>query len=243
MVIAAVLFAGAISSPAALTAESGDATAVAQTNFLKEPIVHPPLLHRFSLAEYRVQAVRRLLDQVNEIAGNLGLPEKLPLTEQSVGAFVSKPDMAAELGMVGTIETLNYSYSFARSNKFCFLTLQHSEEKFHDWLNDYSWPVRLADTNGAYALATQWLGSVSMDVAALNRDCKVGFMLCGLKGHGKRQTFSPVYWVLWLPDPKVRRPIASVQLFAPTKTLIQLRVEDARYILRKPTEIPFSEGQ
>jgi len=82
--------------------------------------------------------------------------------------------------------------------------------------------------------ATQFLAAASMDVKALNRDCKLTIRAFTPEGeHGSH--FVPVYWVSWGKDGK---PIASVELFEPTKTIRQMHVNKSEYILRKPLEIP-----
>ncbi len=49
------------------------------------------------------------------------------------------------------------------------------------------------------------------------------------------EMFVPVYWVDWtLPEQEGHGSTASVELFLPDKTIRQLRVEDAKYILRPP---------
>ena len=73
-----------------------------------------------------------------------------------------------------------------------------------------------------------------VDVAALNRDYKVEIVVGGLRGHGSKKRFTPVYWVDWPAKPKGSGCVALVRLFLPTKTLTQLRVEDPKYILRNP---------
>ena len=54
---------------------------------------------------------------------------------------------------------------------------------------------------------------------------------------GVKDTFVPVYFVYW-ESAKNRTDgygsVASVRLFAPTKSLMSLRVEDPKYNLRKP---------
>jgi len=84
-----------------------------------------------------------------------------------------------------------------------------------------------------------------MDVTALNRDCSVNVLAFTPQGD-KGRSFVPVYWVYWTKGPAERGSVASVELFAPTKTLLQLRVEDPKYILRAPlvlTNLTFPVSQ
>ncbi len=98
------------------------------------------------------------------------------------------------------------------------------------------------DTNTAYQMATQWLAAIHMDVKALSRDCKariaVSPMWSGLTelGDVPQKDFVPIYYVWWVPlenDAPGNSP-ASVELYLPDKGLIQLRVDDPKYILRPP---------
>jgi hypothetical protein len=101
------------------------------------------------------------------------------------------------------------------------------------------------NTNSAYQLASRWLAAVSMDVKGLNRDCKVHVALSpfwnGLVHLGEKpqKQFVPIYFVWWTSptnDLEGHGNVAYVELFAPTKTLLQLCVSDPKYILRKPLE-------
>jgi hypothetical protein len=96
----------------------------------------------------------------------------------------------------------------------------------------FRWPLNRIDTNAAYQLATQWLSAVSMDVAGLNQDCHRSIR--PWIPEGATNYFVPVYRVSWGKDGE---PVALVELFLPTKTLRDLRVEKSKYILRKPIVI------
>ena len=73
----------------------------------------------------------------------------------------------------------------------------------------------------------------SMDVKALNRDCKLTIRVFTPEGeHGSH--FVPIYWVSWGIGDK---PVASVELFEPTKTLRQMHVNGPKYILRQPSQV------
>jgi hypothetical protein len=90
------------------------------------------------------------------------------------------------------------------------------------------------DTNAAFILATELLSAAAMDVDALNRDGRVNVLAFTPEGeHGAH--FVPVYWVYWMPKDFSRNgSIATVQLFIPTRLVLQLRVERSKYILRRP---------
>ena len=102
--------------------------------------------------------------------------------------------------------------------------------------DDGSYPIGLLDTKTPYQLATQWLASLSIDVKGLNHDSKPRVELSpfwnGLSklGQKPKKSFVPIYFVWWKPKSEDG---AYVELFLPKKMLIQLSVEDPKYILRK----------
>lgn len=81
-----------------------------------------------------------------------------------------------------------------------------------------------------------------MDVKGLNRDFDVNVAIDPYwnnvwMGELPKQRFTPIYVVSWLTKGKPHYSAgggASVELFLPTKTLLSLRVEDSKYILRPP---------
>ena len=80
-----------------------------------------------------------------------------------------------------------------------------------------------------------------MDVKGLNRDCELHVDLTTdmLPGEQKkaRKQITPLYFVSWQPRGKKddsADAAAYVELYLPTKQLLQLSVKDSRYILRPP---------
>jgi hypothetical protein len=81
------------------------------------------------------------------------------------------------------------------------------------------------------------LRAVSIDVDGLNRDWPVHISAYSPEGAGGRR-FAPLYWVRWLRgDIEEGSTVAIVELVLPTEELRQLRVGDARYILRPRLEV------
>ena len=159
-------------------------------------------------------------------------PEQLPITKTNlIEAHIAPPRMA-KIG-IGNITTSNYVYYISVGDKFSFLVRTHLEAEYSQLQKQYLWPMSRMDTNAAYQLATQFLAAVSMDVKALNRDCDLTIRAFTPEGKNGSH-FVPVYWVSWGKDGK---PIASVELFEPTKTIRQMHVNKSEYILRKPLEI------
>jgi hypothetical protein len=190
--------------------------------------------HHTPVRQDSAEIVELMIREANVVAKQLKLPEDLPITRSSLVStyIVPRRFMGAELGL-GNISTTNYNYYVSVGGKFSFLEKRPVKSAGEDWsamLVNHLSPVKAMDTNAAFCLATQWLSALSIDVTALNRDCQVAIRAWTPPGTGKQQ-FVPLYWVSWGHSAK---PAAMVELFLPTKTLNQLRVEEAKYILRDP---------
>jgi hypothetical protein len=188
----------------------------------------------FTTQAYQKEALKLMLHEANQVAAELELQERLPIEATNlVEHFVVPFGYAHIKKAIGTITTENYVYSMARDDKFCYLVGTHQNADCRKYQEQYMWSISRTDTNQAYQLATQWLTAVSMDVKALNRDYSVVIetdhdYIITLPGK-----FVPIYDVYW-HDKERTGSVASVRLFTPTKTLLELRVEDPKYILRKP---------
>jgi len=182
---------------------------------------------------YRQEVLRLLTSEATRVASQLALPEKLPITEADlVGAYVPPPSLARFIGALGSIGTTNYTYYVSVANKFSFLERAGVQGENRRLLRECLWPISRMDTNAAHSLATQLLAQASMDVRAIERDCRVTVLpWTPERGHG--EMFVPLYWVYWV-RPGEDRPVASVALVLPTRSLQQLRVSRAEYILRPP---------
>jgi hypothetical protein len=187
---------------------------------------------------YRKEALRLVIQEANQVAEALRLPEKLPIDETNLLAWhISPPGISRLTKSVGNVTTSNYIYYVSVDGKFSYLEGKHQDADRQRWFKEYSWPISRLDTNAAYQLATQWLATASMDVDALNRECSLHVYPTALRRQGTNAHFLPVYWVFWTKGVEGHGSAASVELFAPAKTLMQLRVEDSKYILRKPLQV------
>jgi hypothetical protein len=196
-------------------------------------------------AAYEKEARRLVLEEATRVATELGLPEELPLTESNiVRSFIPPFGFAYMQKAVGNVESRNYMYIVGKDWRFSTLEIVNSSGGEASYARKYRWPSDRLDTNAAYNLATQWLAAVSMDVAGLNRDC---VMHAAPDPHWSRfrwntpftnATFRPIYSVYWIPRQTTNESFvaAEVKLFAPDKTLLSLRMEDPKYILRKPLQ-------
>jgi hypothetical protein len=193
----------------------------------------------FTTKAYQDEAFRLVLQEANRVATELRLPEKLPITENDlVGRFISSFGYAHVKQAIGNVTTRNYTYYLSQGNKFSYLEGTHQAADCREYQRLYTWPLSRMDTNQAYELATQWLAALSMDVAALSRDCSVVVKPDSDYVHPPQGKFVPVYYVYWrkrnTEAGRVADVPAGVRVFTPNKTLLQLRVEDPKYILRAP---------
>ena len=190
----------------------------------------------FTTDAYRQEALRLVIEEANRVASELHLSEQLPIVQTNlVATYFPPPRMAHGMQAIGNITTSNYTYYVSVGNKFSYLVRTHLEQEYQQLKTQYLWPMSRMDTNLAYQVATQILSAASMNVMALNRDCKVhidAFIPEGKNG----AHFVPIYWVYWTKDGEVGS-VASLELLLPTKTIRQLHVNKSDYILRKPLEI------
>jgi hypothetical protein len=180
-----------------------------------------------------------VIQEANQVAIALKLPEQLPITRSNLTQFhVSPFGFAFAFKMIGNVTTKHYIYGVACDNKFNDLGVANYDDTCFK-LREHQLPIKQVDTNAAYQLAKQWLKEASMDVTGLNRDCNAHVAVSPFwhLGDTPQNRFVPIYYVWWTypgNDQEGHGGPASVELFAPTKTLLQLSVLDPKYILRKP---------
>ena len=191
---------------------------------------------RFNPPAYQKEVLRVIIDEANRVARELSLPEKLPITETNlIEAYITPPRMAHGMKALGNITTENYAYFISVDYKFSFLVRTRLDPEYVELKSQYLWPTTRMNTNTAYQVATQFLVAASMDVRGLERDCHASIRAFTPEGK-TGQHFVPVYWVSWTKEGRVGA-VAEVELFLPTKTIRQMHVNEAKYILRRPLVI------
>ncbi len=193
----------------------------------------------FTTKAYHDEAFRLVLQEANRVATELRLPEKLPITEADlVERFINAFGYAHVQKAIGNVTTRNYTYYVSQGNRFSYLEGTHQAKDCRRYQRLYTWPLSRMDTNEAYQLASQCLAALSMDVLALNRDCVLVVEPDNDYVHPPQGKFVPVYYVYWrkrgTETGRVGDVPAGVRVFTPDKALLQLRVEDPKYILRAP---------
>jgi hypothetical protein len=197
----------------------------------------------FTTKEYREAAINLMSQEANQVANELQLAEKLPITESNLTEAMVMPFGFNYIHKgIGSISTTNYVYCFTEDNKFNELDVANYDRVCHN-LRRQKLPITQIQTTTSFQLATQWLAAASMDVDRLNRECEAHVALSpywnGLTtlGQKPRKYFVPIYFVWWTStenDAEKYGDVAYVELFAPTKKLLQLGVREPKYILRKP---------
>jgi hypothetical protein len=191
----------------------------------------------YSTVEYQQEALRLMLNDANWAAQALHLDEDLPITKSRASLSSIVPfGMYYSEGLLGSIATTNYAYRIMNGSRLDHIEIDQSYEVWRS-LQDELLPENQLDNKGAYQLATQWLASLSVDIAALNRECELSVAsspVLNYVGSGKkpiRRMFAPTYDVTWKSS---TGPAASVRLYLPDKLLIQLSIDDAKYNLQAP---------
>ena len=198
--------------------------------------------HEFlTTAAYENEARRLLLEEATKVARALGLPEELPLTRSNiVRSFIAPFGYAYTHKAVGNVESHHYVYIAGLGWNLNNVIIANWSPVCASYAREYRWPSDRLNTNAAYSLATQWLAAVSTDVHRLNRDCAMHAAPHSYWNRFRwnapftKATFTPIYNVYWIPRDNTNGLAASVDVFVPDKTLLALRIEDPKYIQRKP---------
>ncbi len=180
---------------------------------------------------YKEAAVRMLIEEANDIAKALHLPEQLPITRDDLVEVYVDPLIEHTLSF-GNITTRRYMYTAAIGAKMSGVERTFGESSdariaYSEALKrKYRAPLAQLNTNAAYTLATNWLAAASFDVPAIERAARPQ-VYAWLDG----DYFVPLYIVLF-PG------IAEIHLVEPEKVLLSLSVNKPQYIKRKKLSVP-----
>ena len=117
---------------------------------------------------YVYTAVTLMVAEGNRVLEQLNIGAKPISATELKTYYVSPPRLRAG----GSVETPDFFFGFGKDGRLQFITknLPDAElslpEKYEKWAKMKS----LVDTNGAYALATNWLMKLDVDVAALEKE-------------------------------------------------------------------------
>ena len=198
----------------------------------------------FTTPAYQEEALHLIIREANNVAAALNLPEKLPIVVSNLTTFhVSPFGFAYGYKMIGNITTKKYIYGIACGNKFNLVGIANYEKACLALVESQPLEKSKIDTNAAYYMASNWLSQAAIDVAGLNRDCTRHVELSPFwNSHvsvkdRKQNKFFPFYTVSWTyPQDTTQEHggAAEVEIYTPTKMLLQLSFSDPKYILRKP---------
>lgn len=195
----------------------------------------------FTTPAFEEEGLRLVIEEANRVGRDLQLPDPLPIARSNLThAFIAPFGYTYISKRLGNVTTSNYSYNVGTDFKFSDLTVAHYDERCLNYREKYQWPISRLDTNTPYGLATQWLAAVHMDVSALNRECEAHVSVSPYwndveLGELPKSKFTPLYYVWWSHKNSSRKTGgAAVELFLPTKELVQLTVRESKYILRPP---------
>jgi hypothetical protein len=150
---------------------------------------------------------------------------------------------ALKFGTMGTIETTNFEFFFRQGKLLEVMRFSEHEVEYlaHD-LDKLVGKPSLIDTNGAYQLATQWLASVNVDVAALEKQFPHSVNQLRYLPHGATNAvLLPIYFVGLGTNnvqhlgnmPVTYNPAVEVEILGTTKELQDLSIarnsDDAPY--------------
>ena len=194
---------------------------------------------QFTTPAYQNEALQFIMDEASQVASELHLHESIPITRTNLTRAYICPfgySYMRKCVGAGNIVTSNYWY-FVKDTKLSDVTVTKIDERCKEYAVRYQIPIKQLDTNAAFMLATQWLAAAHMDVAGLNRDYDVRIDVDGYWNNVKmgdlpKKRFTPLYIVSWMPKDNGYYAGAYVQLFLPTKTLLDLSVRNPKYILR-----------
>jgi hypothetical protein len=128
---------------------------------------------RFSSEPYEREALRLIILEANSVATALHLPEKLPITEESLKRVYILPyAMTEDSGRrIGNVHTVDFGYFVSIDHKLSYVESTHQDEDYIRAMRSLRWPISKLDTNEVYQWAIRWLTAASIDVKALNKDC------------------------------------------------------------------------
>jgi hypothetical protein len=181
---------------------------------------------------YQEAVLKLMLKEANIYAIRLNLPEKLPLTQESVKEkFITSPHLANDFGALGSFRTTNYSYGFGKGKRLCYimrLPKDKSNRPLYDRLKPWAIDPATVNTNAAYMMATQYLAKAFVDLPRLSA------ATISVEPMSVLDMTTSIYTVEWQ---RGGNPVAQVTLVDPKTELWTLRVEDPDLILREPLEV------
>ncbi|HEV2693396.1 MAG TPA: hypothetical protein VG347_10920 [Verrucomicrobiae bacterium] len=207
-------------------------------------------------AAYKPIAFEKMLGEANFFASQLKLltPHPIQLGDINDAHFstpwhdlvndtnFASPLLQARRGKItagGFIETTNFIFYFSKGRLWSICNREMTMERF-DLYPKWHATLSLVDSNGAYELATQWLASVGVDIAALKSkygsQTQVEQAFFWNPPGSTNRALLPIFNVTWGDGSKSEFP-AQVRVLGTTKEIMELRVFDSSLSTRMPLVI------
>ncbi len=186
---------------------------------------------KYSTKAYEKEATRLLLQEANRVAVELRLKEHIPITTNDAFAIHIPPPA---MGMLGTMSTTNYVYYFSAHRKFTGLDIRRNEKSWSEDEKKFSWPATRFNATNAFREGVEILKKADVDVNGLERDCTRTVEAVWPDGE-KADHFFPDYWIRWRKNTKT---VAVLEFIEPTHAIQGLHIDESKYSLTKPVEIP-----
>jgi len=180
---------------------------------------------------YKYVALALMLAEANHAVRQLEIPGWNPVAPTNLVSYHVAPP---RLMRGGSLDTTTHLFGFGRDGQLQFIHRLESdpslsiEERHRRWAKMKS----LIDTNGAYALASNWLARLEVDVVALEQmhppSVVQEFYYSG--SQSTRRVMLPRFEVRW--GTNQMRPAVWVSIFGPTREPIHIRQEDVSFSRR-----------
>lgn len=180
---------------------------------------------------YKYVALALMMAEANHAVHQLGVPGWKPVSPPDLVSYYITPP---RLHPGGSIDTATHLFGFGREGRLQFIHRRELEpdlsieERHRHWAKMKS----LVDTNEAYALASNWLARLEVDVIALQRShpASVAQEYYHPGGQISQRVMLPRFEVRW--GTNQMRPAVWVSVFGPTKEPIYIRQEDISFSRR-----------
>ncbi|MCC6820202.1 MAG: hypothetical protein IT579_05665 [Verrucomicrobia subdivision 3 bacterium] len=203
---------------------------------------------------YHKAATAMMLMEANFLIRKLGLHESNPLLATQVVAHVADPKTRER----GYLKSENFEFHFEEADskphksplgreyfgepgKLIMLMKRNAWREYQNQADDFEERFfhlpSLIHTNEAYQMAMQWLASIQVDVAALEKKYKprIVHAECG-NGNGVQRKV-PVFNVTW-GGASDQEPIVCMSISGLTRELVYLSIADTRFSKRQPIVVP-----
>lgn len=196
---------------------------------------------------YKYVALTLMLAEVNFFAGKADLKLDHPVGEKEVltGSHIGPPKTN---DFSGSVIAQDYFFGFGRGHLANFQRndfRSDSDRAVRERNIKLSKQTSLIDTNGAYALAVNWLNAVGIDLAAVEKKYRLNIIQWKYypERFGQGGVMLPVYQIEWRGSPfeSARRhadmAVVSLTVLGTTKELVELHVLDDKLFSRPRIKI------